>query len=35
MEKIIWTDCVKNDKVLHRSKEERNILHETEGGDLT
>jgi len=26
---------LKNDKVLHRSKEERNILHETEGGDLT
>jgi hypothetical protein len=35
MEKIIWTDCVKNEKVLQRPNEERNILHEIEGGDLT
>ena len=34
MEKIIWTDCVKNEVVLHRSKEERNILREI-GGDLS
>ena len=27
MEKIIWTDHVKNEEVLHRVKEERNILH--------
>jgi hypothetical protein len=27
MEKIIWTDRVKNEAVLHRVKEERNILH--------
>ena len=26
MEKIIWTDRVRNE-VLHRVKEERNILH--------
>jgi hypothetical protein len=25
--KISWTDCVKNDEVLRRVKEERNILH--------
>jgi hypothetical protein len=35
MGKIIWTDSVKNEVVLHISKEERNILHEIEGGDLT
>jgi hypothetical protein len=28
MEKISWTDRVRNEEVLHRSKEERNILHE-------
>ena len=27
MEKISWTDLVRNGKVLHRVKEERNILH--------
>jgi len=27
MEKIIWTDSVKSEEVLHRAKEERNILH--------
>jgi hypothetical protein len=27
MEKIIWTDRVNNEAVLHRVKEERNILH--------
>jgi hypothetical protein len=26
MEKIIWTDRVRNEEVLHRVKEERNIL---------
>ena len=26
MEKISWTDCVKNEKVLHTVKEERNIV---------
>jgi hypothetical protein len=26
MEKIIWTDRVRNGEVLHRVKEERNIL---------
>jgi hypothetical protein len=25
--KISWTDCVRNEEVLHRVKEERNILH--------
>jgi len=28
MEKIIWTDNVRNEEVLHRVKEKRNILHE-------
>ena len=27
MEKISWTDHVRNEKVLHRVKEERNIIH--------
>jgi hypothetical protein len=27
MEKISWTNRVKNEEVLHRVKEERNILH--------
>jgi hypothetical protein len=27
MEKISWTDCVRYKEVLHRVKEERNILH--------
>jgi hypothetical protein len=27
MENISWTDCVRNEKVLHRVKEKRNILH--------
>ena len=27
IEKISWTDHVRNEEVLHRVKEERNILH--------
>jgi hypothetical protein len=27
MEKISWTDRVRNEEVLHRVKEERNVLH--------
>jgi hypothetical protein len=27
MEKISWTACLKNKEVLHRVKEEGNILH--------
>jgi hypothetical protein len=27
MEKISWTDGVRNEEVLHRVKEERNIVH--------
>jgi hypothetical protein len=27
MEKISWTDCVRNEEVLHSVKEERNIIH--------
>jgi hypothetical protein len=27
MEKISWMDLVNNEAVLHRVKEERNILH--------
>jgi hypothetical protein len=29
MEKISWTDCVRNEEVLDRVKEERNIVHTT------
>jgi len=29
MENIILTDRVRNDEVLHRAKEQRNIIHET------
>jgi hypothetical protein len=29
MEKIIWADYVRNEDVLLRVKEQRNILHET------
>jgi hypothetical protein len=35
MEKIIWTDRVKNADVLHRVKEERNILHTVKERRLT
>ena len=28
MEKISWTDHVRNEEVLHRVNEQRNILHE-------
>jgi hypothetical protein len=27
MQKISWTDHVRNEEVLHKVKEERNILH--------
>ena len=27
METVNWTDRVRNGKILHRDKEERNILH--------
>jgi hypothetical protein len=27
MEKISWTDCVRNEQVLLRVKEQRNMLH--------
>jgi hypothetical protein len=27
MEKIIWIDRVRNEEVLHRVKEERNVVH--------
>ena len=27
MEKISWTDRVRNEEVLHREKEEGNVLH--------
>jgi hypothetical protein len=27
LEKTSWTNCVKNEEVLHRAKEGRNILH--------
>jgi hypothetical protein len=29
MENISWTDCVRNEEVLHRVKKDRNILHTT------
>jgi hypothetical protein len=28
MEKISWTDHVRNEEVLRRVKEQRNVLHE-------
>jgi hypothetical protein len=31
MEKISWTDCMRNEEALHRVKEERNILHTIKG----
>jgi hypothetical protein len=27
MEKISWIDCVRNEEVLHRVNEKRNIVH--------
>jgi hypothetical protein len=30
MEKISWTDRVRNEELLHRVKEERNIVHTIE-----
>jgi hypothetical protein len=35
MEKISWTDHVRNEEVLLRVKEQRNILHEIRNGRLT
>jgi hypothetical protein len=35
IEKISWTDRVKNEEVLHRVKEERNILHTIKRRRLT
>jgi hypothetical protein len=32
MEKIRWTDRVRNEEVLHGDKEERNILHTVNRG---
>ena len=32
MEKIGWTDRVRNKKVLHRVKEDRNIIHTVKRG---
>jgi hypothetical protein len=32
MENISWTDHVRNEKVLHRVKEERHILHTIKRG---
>ena len=29
MEKISWIDRVRNEEVLHRAEEERNIIHTT------
>ena len=31
LEKISWIDRVRNEEVLHRVKEERNILHTIQG----
>jgi hypothetical protein len=35
MEKISWTDHVRNEEVLLRVKEQKNILHEISNGRLT
>jgi hypothetical protein len=32
VEKISWTDCVRNEEVLHRVKQERNILYTVKRG---
>ena len=32
MEKVSWTDHVRNEQVLLRVKEQRNILHEISNG---
>jgi hypothetical protein len=34
MEKVSWTDRVRNEEVLHRVKEERNVLHTVKEGRL-
>ena len=34
MEKISWTDHVRNEEVLFRVNEQRNILHEIKNGRL-
>jgi hypothetical protein len=34
MEKISWTDRVRNEEMLHKVKEERNILHRVERGKI-
>jgi hypothetical protein len=34
MEKISWTDRVKNEELLQRVKEERNIVHRIKKGKL-
>jgi hypothetical protein len=34
VEKISWTDCVRNEEVLHRVKEESNIPYTIERGLL-
>jgi len=34
VEKISWTDHVRNEEVLHRVKEERNILHTINRGKV-
>jgi hypothetical protein len=31
LEKISWTDRVRNEEVLHSAKEERNIVHTIKG----
>jgi hypothetical protein len=35
MEKISWTDRVRNEEVLHRVKEDRNIIHTIKEERLT
>jgi hypothetical protein len=32
MEKFSWTDCLKDEEVLHRVKEDRNALHTVKEG---
>jgi hypothetical protein len=34
VEKISWTDRVQNEDVLHRVKDDRNILHTTKRGKM-
>jgi hypothetical protein len=35
MEKIVWTDRIRNEEILHRIQKERNILRTIKEGNIT